>query len=245
MAPQQTHWVRDGIIAGVILIAAAIVFLPMLGRHTGHPPRAYALNDLRQIGLAMIQYATDNDDDFMMLATGEGNEIVPAVDPETGEISNLSARHGFAILLKRGYITGYKIFICRSSRDRLPAIGEGPGQMPVDPHQADLARCILPENCCSYGYDITKSHAVSPECAILADKPSDYVVANYASLNPRNMGTRKHNSDNHGGKGQNVYYNDGHVKWATTSAPDDGDDDDIYVGGPGYETSYTDARIIR
>ena len=59
------------------------------------------------------------------------------------------------------------------------------------------------------------------------------------------MSTWEHNSDNHGGKGQNIVYNDGHFKCQTTSSPEDGDDPDIYVGGPGYEASYTDARIIR
>ena len=83
-----------------------------------------------------------------------------------------------------------------------------------------------------------------PYCAILADNPSDYVVDCYAALDPADMGTAKHNSDNHDGDGQNVLYNDGHVKWAATSTGEVYDSD-IYVGGSGYETSPTDARIIR
>ena len=193
----------------------------------------------------MLQYATDHDDQFMALATGVDNEIVPAVDPETGEVADHSARAGFAVLIQGGYVNNYRMFICQSSGDVLPEIGDAPGQMTLDPMNAIACNLILRPEWCSYGYDITKSHAAYPQCAILADKPSDYVVDNYGALSPGDMGTSKHNSDNHGGEGQNVFYNSGYVKWSATSAPDDGDDPDIYVGGPGYATSYTDARVIR
>ena len=55
-------------------------------------------------------------------------------------------------------------------------------------------------------------------------------------------GSRKHNSPNHMDEGQNIFYADGHVKWSNDPAPDG---DDIYLGGPGYEKSNTDAKIVR
>jgi hypothetical protein len=176
----------------------------------------------------MIQYASHNDDHFMPLATGVDNQTVPGVDPERGIVADRPATAGFAVLLQRGYLTGYRIFICDGSALQTSApIGTRPGEMPVDPARATLAEYILSPEHCSYGYDITKHHWASPECAILADKPSDYVVDHYAALDPEHMGASKHNSDNHGGQGQNVIYNDGHVHWSFTSEPEVGDDEDI------------------
>ena len=40
-----------------------------------------------------------------------------------------------------------------------------------------------------------------------------------------------------------MFYNDGHVKWATTSKPETGDDPDFFLGDTGYETSQTDSFI--
>ena len=64
-------------------------------------------------------------------------------------------------------------------------------------------------------------------------------------MSAANAGTARNNSDNHRKAGQNVFYNDGHTKWMTTSRPDAGDDPDVYLGGPGYEKSTSDAKIIR
>ena len=62
---------------------------------------------------------------------------------------------------------------------------------------------------------------------------------------PPTRNPAQNNSDNHNKEGQNVFYNDGHTKWMTTSKPDAGDDPDFYLGDAGYESSNTDAKIIR
>ena len=97
---------------------------------------------------------------------------------------------------------------------------------------------ILAEDECSFGWDPTKRHSADATCAIIADKPAK-------DVSMANEGTAKNNSDNYHKVGQGVFYNDGHVKWGTTSRPDSGQDPDIYIGGPGYEHSNTDAKIIR
>ncbi|GAJ07219.1 unnamed protein product, partial [marine sediment metagenome] len=58
-------------------------------------------------------------------------------------------------------------------------------------------------------------------------------------------GSRDGNSPCHDGEGQNVLFNDGHVQWLNTPRPPGGTDPDVYKGNPGYETSTTDAKIIR
>jgi hypothetical protein len=124
------------------------------------------------------------------------------------------------------------VFICPNSKDRINE------SFPYDFKGASLQelRAAFGDANCSYGWDPTKKHSADATCAIIADKPR-------AVAGPE--GSAANNSENHGGDGQNVMYNDGHVKWATTPRPDAGDDPDIYTGGPGYETSNTDAKVIR
>jgi hypothetical protein len=149
---------------------------------------------------------------------------------DTAALRN-NSRSGFALLLKEGYLTTTKVFICPSSKDRMPS-----DAFPTDFEAADLKNLILNDNNCSFGWDPTKKHTVDALCAIIADKPRQV---------PGVEGTAENNSENHNGEGQCVFYNDGHVKWGTTPRPDAGDDPDIYTGAPGYEESPTDAKIVR
>jgi type II secretory pathway pseudopilin PulG len=210
--------------------------LPALSKAQEAARRASCMNNVRQIGLAMIQYAGDHDDYFMPLVDAEG-KIHPVVYEKDGEMQwdtaalREPARSGFAVLFKEGYLTTPKVFICPSSRDVMP--GE---TFPTDFRAADLGKLILAEHNCSYGWDPTKRHSVDATCAIVADKPRE---------TPGTEGSADNNSENHNDEGQNVFYNDGHVKWGTTPRPDAGDDPDIYTGAPGYEKSTTDAKIIR
>ena len=226
--------VLGAIVLGLFVLAALV--LPPLTGTPVYARRAACMNNARQIGLAMLQYAADHDDHFMPLVDAEGKEC-PVVFTKDGEpcwdlaALRQPARSGFAVLLKEGYLTTTKVFICPNSKDRMP-----PYAFPTDFHAANLKDLILGENNCSYGWDPTKKHTVDATCAILADKPRK---------TPGAEGTYENNSENHLGEGQNVFYNDGHVKWGTTPRPDAGDDPDIYTGAPGYEKSNTDAKIIR
>jgi len=189
--------------------------------------RAQCMSNLRQIGLAMIQHAGDHDGDFMPVVDETGTEL-----PTAGAKPTQPARSGYALLIRKGYLITHRVFVCPSSTDTIDEdfLQEYRG----DP----LEVLILDENHCSYGWDPTKRHSPDAPCAILADKPSP-------DVSEANEGTARNNSDNHRRKGQNVFYTDGHVKWTTTPAADIGDDPDIYTGGPAYEKSTTDAKIIR
>jgi len=228
---------RKGFTLIELLVVIAIIgilagfLLPAISRALEMARRSACMSNARQIGLAMFQYAADHDDAFMDLVDATG-QIVPAVG-QNGNISTESARSGFALLFKLGYLTTTKVFICPSSHDR--AAGD---TFPSDYKNAALQDLILAEMNCSYGWDPTKKHSASATCALLADKPSDDVT-------DADEGSAQNNSDNHNKEGQNVFYNDGHTKWMTTSKPDAGDDPDFYLGDAGYETSNTDAKIIR
>jgi hypothetical protein len=210
-------------------------FLPALAKAQEAARRASCMNNTRQLGLAFIQWAGDHDDNFPPTVAPDGTEI-PGLDENGNLNANAQpARTAFAELLKQGYIIKTKVFICPSSKDQTP-----PDTFPTDFKEARLQDLILTESQCSYGWDITKKHSADPVCAILADKPRKV---------PGPEGTAENNSKNHGGEGQNVFYNDGHVKWCTTSKPDAGRDTDIYLEGSDkvnpWPKSAWDAKIIR
>jgi hypothetical protein len=225
------------VLGGLVLLGGIPLgmLLPALAKAQEAARRASCMNHTRQIGLAFIQYAGDHDDRFLP-TVGPGGEEIPGLDAD----GNLNpgareARTAFAVLLKEGYLTTTKVFICPSSPDVMP-----PDTFPTDFRAADLKNLILDENNCSYGWDITKKHTADAACAILADKPKK---------TPGAEGTYENNSENHNDEGQNVFYNDGHVKWGSTPRPDYGDDPDIYTGstesGKEYWRSPWDAKIIR
>lgn len=222
------------ICAGIALllgILAALV-IPPLARVHEEALRRWCMSNVVAIGVSMKMYAGDHDGQFMNLVGSDGH-TEPGVSA-AGTISRLPSRSGFALLLKERYLTTTRVFVCPSSDDR--AADEG---FPSDFAEADLEDLVLREHNCSYGWDPTKRRSAHATCAIVADKPPA------AGATAHNEGTVRNNSDNHDGDGQCVFYNDGHVKWATTSKPETGDDPDIYLGDPGYETSNTDAKIIR
>jgi len=218
------------VLAGIVTIG--FFFIRQVDKANEGARRASCMSNTRQIGLGMIQYAGDYDDCFPPLVDASGN-MVPAVDNQ-GVVSNLPARSVFAVLLKQGYLTTDKVFVCPSSGERISE------NLPPNFITAPLNRLVLGDRNCSYGWESTKKHSADASCAILADKPR---------TTPGTEGTAENNSENHSGEGQNVFYNDGHVKWSVTPRPDAGDDPDVYTGstapGSEYWKSTWDAKIIR
>jgi prepilin-type processing-associated H-X9-DG protein len=127
--------------------------------HAGPAHRAACMNNVRQIGLALRQYADDHKGQY----------------PDS-----------FAVLLKEGYITSSKVFVCPSSRTRIPE------DFPTDFKSADLA-------------DLAR-----------IDEISDYVmVGNLDGNAPAQFILAHDRAPNHDGQGRNVGFMDGHVKWHT------------------------------
>ena len=216
-----------GILAGFLL--------PALAKAQEAARRAACMNNVRQVGISLWQFAGDHDDSFPGVVDNTGAET-PAVDPTTGNVNvsdSMPARSGFALLLSQGYLTTSKVFICPSSHDRVP-----PDTFPSDFKNATLDQLIFDEGNCSYGWDPTKRRSADATCAIAADKPGK-------DLNDSQKGTVKNNSDNHNVEGENVFYNDGHVKWGNLPKPDSGDDPDIYLGDTDYQKSNTDSKIVK
>jgi hypothetical protein len=128
----------------------------------GEPARrASCMNNVRQIGLSMFSYAEDHD----------------GVYPPT-----------LSVLMKDGYITTWKVFLCLSSNDR-------PGEGFISDPQADLKKMDLAfldtvEERGSYALVKGLKHEKRPDVIVLYDKPG-----------------------HHKGEGRNCFFDDGQVKW--------------------------------
>jgi hypothetical protein len=119
--------------------------------------RSSCMNNAYGIGLMMTQYAEDHEGDY---------------PPSLG------------VLLKEGYLTTVKVFLCPSSTDKLP------GDFPKDLKNADLAVLNQIEDFGSYAYVKGLRHENSAEMIILYDKPG-----------------------HHRREGRNCLFDDGHVEW--------------------------------
>jgi hypothetical protein len=105
------------VVGGIILVAilGAGFFIPALLKAQEFARRAACMKNIQQIGLAMRNYAGEYDDAFMPLVDENGNTV-----PTGREIlPTLPARTGFVVLLKDGYLTTTKVFICPSSKQRI------------------------------------------------------------------------------------------------------------------------------
>ena len=215
------------VVIGIICLLAGLLY-PAIAGALERARRVQCLSNCRQIGIALFHYSSDHDGAFPNLVDAAGNEVPPVA--ADGTISAEPARSAFAVLFKRNYLDTAAVLLCPSSGDRLsPAF-------PKDFASATLRELIPPEGACSFGWDPTKRRAAASTCALVADRPE-------SDAHPE--GDASGNSPCHQKAGQNVMFVDGHARWLETPVPDAGADPDIYKGGPGYEKSATDAKIVR
>ena len=163
------------VLAGALLLAAIVAagfIVPALSRaiESGPgPPRGRCLMNVRQIGLSMIQYASDHD-----------GEYPPS----------------FGVLVKRGYLTTSKIFICPSSDDRIPE------EFSYDaPYASDRARTL----------DLDALNRVE-------EFGSYVMVKGLKHVGREDIIVVYEKAGNHREAGRNCFFDDGHAKWL----PEDG-----------------------
>jgi hypothetical protein len=205
--PSRIRWIDAAVAAAVLILISAVIWPAV------YPGRVRARlvacqDNLRELGTALTAYSRNHDDRF---------PAVPAEGP-------LAAAGVYApLLVSDGYLGESRRVLCPesplvASRDfQIPSVEEFQSM-----RQEEAAR-MRRQMGGSYGYCIghlehgrlvaTKNLGRS-YFAVMADAPSD-VLADHQSLN-------------HGGRGQNVLLEDGHVAFVTTSRLA-GSADDIFA----------------
>lgn len=214
MAAKMTRAASTSAMVVVVLLLMSAVVVSQITAILGLQQRTHCLNNLRQICLGMIQYAGEYDDEY---------PNAPALNNEGAD----PAQYRFAKLLKFGYLNNYSVFQCalrgKTVRVKLP-------DTLAEMEEADIATLLLNDKICSYGVDPNLNHTHGASRAMIADRPhADYWGIGVSSPGAGKAGS---NSENHKGKGQNVGYNDCHVRWSPTCKDDAGIDPNIYGVNP-------------
>jgi hypothetical protein len=200
----RLNWADVGVAAVIFLIAGFLV-LPAINASRFHARVTACQDNLRQVGQALTEYSHRNHDLF---------PVVPAE-------GNLAAAGIYApILAEEGFLVEPAAVLCPDSAQaqqqdfRVPSLDElrsAAGQ--------ELAQ-IQRQMGGSYGYGLgyfengvyqSTRNLNRDYFAIMADAPS-------ADRPDRQ-------SDNHGGVGQNVLFEDLHIEFCSTTRPGNGNDD--------------------
>ncbi|MBF8276684.1 MAG: hypothetical protein HW390_1757 [Candidatus Brocadiaceae bacterium] len=174
-----------GILAGILL--------PVLGKAKESARQVQCASNLKQIGLAINMYASDNGGNFPTGGSATNGTAASTTDAD-------NERYSLGKLFDQ-YVTDRKVFKCPSDGTVVDTIGSG--VMTLVPYTTSATS--FGSSSCSYGYDDNHTSANDTGTSIASDKlGSD---ASSTGL-----------SNNHNHKGQNVLYIDGHVEWKNTAA---------------------------
>ncbi len=226
-APAPARWrLVDFAVAAAIFLAASVLFLPALSQSRFAARVTGCQNNLRELGRSLAQFANVNGGHFPTLVTGE--QQFPA-----GVYATKLSDHGL--------LDEPSLVICPSSelagkvdQFHLPAFREIEVASPDK--QADLYRVMGG----SYGYNLgfvsdgryqpTKNLNRSA-FALMADAPGSAFVSGKGPPLPAQL-----SSLNHGRRGQNVLFEDGHVDFLK-SCNADGCPDNIFLNDDGQPTA--------
>jgi len=202
-----------GILAGILL--------PVLGKAKESARQVQCASNLKQVGLAINMYASDNGGSFPTggsSATG----IASSTTDAPNELYSLGK-------LFDQYVTDRKVFKCPSDTSVVDTIGNG--VMTLLPYANSAT--TFNSGSCSYGYDDNHSSSNDTGVAIASDRLGTDTSASGLSAN-------------HNHKGQNVVYIDGHVEWKGTATcgyfgSSTTGYDEIWTGADGTLAARTDS----
>ncbi len=218
VASSSWGWL-DLVVAASILVAGFLLVFPAIESSRSQARITACQDNLRQVGMALADYSDRNGGYF------------PYVPPK----GPLAAAGVYApILLDGGYLTQPSTVVCPGSptadRDRvtIPTLSQlqsaEPGEK-LDQLQSTMGG--------SYGYSLgyvsdgrywPTRNLARPMFAVMADAP--------------NYGQPQFQSLNHGGRGQNVLFEDGHVAFLPTPKPNQ-EADDLFLNDTGQVAAGT------
>ena len=210
---RRRYWSAVDVVvaAGVVAVAAMLLF-PALVNSRFHSRLTGCQNNLRVLHLALIQYADAN------------QGFLPAIPTE----GNLAFAGVYAPLLHHGGYTGETtVFICPASdMAREQHRFMPPSQTTIQSQHGKALKVLQRKSGGSYGYNLgyVVDGRYQPswnyrrtQYAVLSDSPSSFLASRQSA--------------NHGGLGQNVMFEDGHVQYLTSLKAAV---DDVFLSDRGY-----------
>jgi len=230
------------VVIAIIGILAAML-LPALNKAREKGKRVVCAGNLRQIALAMLNYAQDYDGNFPTCypatATTDFDNSNCSANC-AGLFGNGGATQFFQLLLKTGYIANPAVFVCPSDR------WYGSNDQPVFPafswdHQTAGSATPMKGNNKSYFYVSRLNSKQGYRTYLLLADDSHYMPDSCGKpCGPNSEITPDVDGrDNHGTDGRNAAFTDGHVEWingASINQEFQDIDADYKAQGLGYET---------
>jgi hypothetical protein len=203
----------DAIVAACVCAAAAVLFVPAIANSRQQAVILGCQNNLRQIGTALVNYSRRNHGEFPVVPLG----------------SKLGVAGIYAPTLKdTGLVDNDKVFICAGSS----LAGEEfkvPTKKEILATSDNDLKAVQRKLGGSYGYSLgyvdddgryqNNINRHRPRFALVSDAPSLHLA--------------DRQSANHGGRGQNVLFEDGHVDYLTRCNLVDCTDD-VFLSDRGY-----------
>lgn len=212
--PASARWsLADVVAAAAVVLTATLLMLPAVNVSRANAQRAGCQNNLRELGGGIARFSELRHGALPQMAALRDVSFCGIIDPE---------------LFHGGFVSDARAFVCPATvtapasefrmpgRDELLAEGarHGSGIRPLDLGSFAITLGHMEEG----RFARTRNRGRS-SFAIVADAPS--------------MHLSEHRSANHGGKGQNVLYEDGHVRFLTACLVVDGGDD-VYRNDEGF-----------
>ena len=218
------------VVIGIIAVLIAIL-LPALHAAKERANRIKCASNLRQVGQALAIYYGDNRNKFPRVRyqptqpNGPGFstslfEGASKRNPFT-EVPPNDVTAGYFLLIRQRLLTP-GVFVCPSTHHTVDTLGNGkPVSERSNFEDYFMGNTLSYSLICPYfGWGPDRYFDLPPkgnkELVIAADRNDP--LDRYRSLTPDvpTADLRLMNSQNHGGKGQNVLYNAGHVLWQET-----------------------------
>ena len=208
---ERWRWSDVSVMAGVMVTAVLLVF-PAIESSRFRARVTACQENLQQLGTALVRYSEHHGNYF----------------PQVPQQGNLAAAGVYApVLLNDGLLDSPQRVVCAGSSlaagrsFQVPSLGQ---LQAATGRELERLRSLTGG---SYGYSlgyvedgryVSTRNLSRPTFALMADAPSDTLPG--------------FQSENHGGRGQNVLFEDGHVGFLTSSRPIE-DGDDVFVNDTG------------
>ena len=195
----RSKWtILDVIVAGSILVTASLLFFPLVMNSRYAAQLRGCQDNLQQIGIALHEYSDLHDGHFPQQTANEKWSVAGAYAPT---------------LYNNQFVKNSRLFLCPSGTDQQKWAGWRPPTSRDIGNASDERLVSLQEQMGgTYGYNLgywSEGRYFPPRnlrrsfYPIMADVPSPVLV-----------GRR---SNNHGGNGQNILFEDGHVQYTSDS----------------------------